>query len=308
MQVQVINVRPNAGNGLWLGLILPVAITRSFIKYTDESSELYHYSFVFSLAIAYATILFILRYIKNRSVELSTRYFVVSAIAISCIFYILFGKGMVLSLYSGILSTVGFYRIYRYLLKSFPLSFTLGEALFCAQGFTIFLYSTVINLYYSINIPLQTNLQISTFIIQVGLLSLTLICYLSHRYECFRSPCTFYVMSVIIVLFVLILPLYLILRQNPLLWIFELITEDFNILFMFAYWVLCISCAIYLVSKQIKGAQKASTVIRKSFHVLAILVFLPGLLFECTFLYLASGIMLGVFIALEVTNIFLNCI
>lgn len=74
---------------------------------------------------------------------------------------------------------------------------------------------------------------------------------------------------------------------------------------MFAYWILCSSCATYAVSTQIKVAKKASTVIRKSFHILAVLVFLPGLLFECTFIYLASGVALGIFIILEVKNTFL---
>ncbi|KAI4457895.1 transmembrane protein 15-related [Holotrichia oblita] len=106
-------------------------------------------------------------------------------------------------------------------------------------------------------------------------------------------------MSVIIIIFILLLPLHLLLKQSPVLWIFGLLTKDINTLLMFAYWVLCSGCATYAVSKQIKVAKKASTVIRKSFHILAILVFLPGLLFECIFIYLASGVTLGIFIILE---------
>ncbi|GJQ74666.1 hypothetical protein Trydic_g21518 [Trypoxylus dichotomus] len=299
MQEELIKVRPNAGNGLWLGFILPIAIITSFIKYIDGSSEIYHYCFVFSLGLTYTTILFIAKYSKNQSVTLSAKQFLFPAITIGCVFYIIFNNGALLCCYSGLLSTIGFYKLYLTILKNFPLSFTLGEALFCAQGFTIFLYSSAINLYYAISIPLRTNLQISTFIIQVGLLCLTAICYLTYRYEYFRSTSTFYKASVILVIFLLLLPLHLILRQSPLLWIFELITKDFNILFMFIYWVLCSSCAIFLLSKQIRGARKASTTVRKTFHILVILVFLPGLLFECTFVYLASGIALGVFIALE---------
>lgn len=69
---------------------------------------------------------------------------------------------------------------------------------------------------------------------------------------------------------------------------------------IFAYWAICSVCATFAMSRQIKWAQKASTVTRKSFHILAVLVFLPGLLFECCFIYLASGVVLGIFIALEV--------
>lgn len=177
--------RPNAGNGLWLGLILPIALILSFIKYTVESSELYHYCFFVSLGIAYTTIIFIINFTKSKSGNVNTRQFIFPAIVVSSTFYIVFNKGKsdilsnvihyylniilgaLLCSYSGILSTVGFYKLYLFILKRFPLSFTLGEALFCAQGCTIFLYSTTINLYNAINTPPKTNLQISTLIVQV---------------------------------------------------------------------------------------------------------------------------------------------
>lgn len=69
---------------------------------------------------------------------------------------------------------------------------------------------------------------------------------------------------------------------------------------MIVYWIICSSCAVYAVSNQIKGAKRASTIVRKSFHILALLVFLPGVMYECSLIYLASGVVLGIFITLEV--------
>ena len=54
------------------------------------------------------------------------------------------------------------------------------------------------------------------------------------------------------------------------------------------------------VNLQIEGQQHASTVIRKNFHILAVVVFTPGLLRECCFIYLATGVVLAFFVALEV--------
>ncbi|KAK9696494.1 hypothetical protein QE152_g31862 [Popillia japonica] len=145
-QEELIKVRPNAENGLWLGLLLPIAIISSYIKYSNESSSLYRSCFLFTLV--------------------NKRYFIFPTVAVSCIFHI-FNHGTFLCCYSGILSSIGFYTIYMFSLRKCPWSFTLGEALFCAQGFTIFLYSTLINLYNAIYSPLKTDLQISTIVIQL---------------------------------------------------------------------------------------------------------------------------------------------
>ena len=66
------------------------------------------------------------------------------------------------------------------------------------------------------------------------------------------------------------------------------------------YWVICSGLAVMAVNVQIQGQQRASTVVRKYFHVLAVAVFIPGLIRECCFLYLASGVVLAVITALEV--------
>ena len=60
--------------------------------------------------------------------------------------------------------------------------------------------------------------------------------------------------------------------------------------------VITTSFVIYRVNRK----QQTNTGTRKVFHLLIVLVYVPGLLYQCTFLYLASGIMLAVFIVLEV--------
>ena len=57
------------------------------------------------------------------------------------------------------------------------------------------------------------------------------------------------------------------------------------------------------VNVQIQGQQRASTVVRKYIHVLAVAVFIPGLIRECRFLYLASGVVLAVITVLELLHV-----
>lgn len=52
--------------------------------------------------------------------------------------------------------------------------------------------------------------------------------------------------------------------------------------------------------KQIEGKRRANTTKRKVFHILAVAVYLPALIFECTFIYLASGVAMAIFFILEV--------
>lgn len=70
---------------------------------------------------------------------------------------------------------------------------------------------------------------------------------------------------------------------------------------MILYWVICVCIATLAVIRQEhKGASSSSE--RKIFHILAVAVFVPGLMYECTLLYLGSGMLLGIFFLLEVNN------
>lgn len=72
------------------------------------------------------------------------------------------------------------------------------------------------------------------------------------------------------------------------------------------FWSILSAIAAFVVYQKISGAAKASTIVRKVFHLLAIAVFIPGLLYHCNFLYLASGVTFGTFIILDVSNKFCN--
>ena len=66
------------------------------------------------------------------------------------------------------------------------------------------------------------------------------------------------------------------------------------------YWAGCFILAFISVVYQILQSSQATTSVRKIFHILAILVYVPGLIFEPTFLYLASGLVFVLFSMIEV--------
>lgn len=64
-----------------------------------------------------------------------------------------------------------------------------------------------------------------------------------------------------------------------------------------------IGITIAAVSWHLSRNQTSNTSIRKIFHILILLVFVPGLIYQCTFLFVASGVALAAFILLELMRI-----
>lgn len=70
---------------------------------------------------------------------------------------------------------------------------------------------------------------------------------------------------------------------------------------LLVYWVGCVLIAIAVMAGQISSKQKATTSLRKYFHILAVVVFIPGILVNPCLMYLASGLVLALFLLLEVS-------
>ena len=67
-----------------------------------------------------------------------------------------------------------------------------------------------------------------------------------------------------------------------------------------AYWSGCLFLASVAIIFQVLRSSHASTSTRKIFHILAVMVYIPGLIWDPTFLYLASGVVLALFLMIEV--------
>lgn len=64
-----------------------------------------------------------------------------------------------------------------------------------------------------------------------------------------------------------------------------------------------IGMTVATVGWQMNRKEGSNTRTRKIFHVLIVLVFIPGLIYQCTFLFVASGIALALLIVLETMRI-----
>lgn len=64
-----------------------------------------------------------------------------------------------------------------------------------------------------------------------------------------------------------------------------------------------IGVTVATVHWQMNRNQQSNTRTRKIFHILIVFVFLPGLIYQCTFLFVASGIALALFIVLETMRV-----
>lgn len=64
-----------------------------------------------------------------------------------------------------------------------------------------------------------------------------------------------------------------------------------------------IGITVATVGWQLNRNEKSNTRTRKIFHVLIVLVFVPGLIYQCTFLFVTSSIALALFFVLETMRI-----
>lgn len=64
-----------------------------------------------------------------------------------------------------------------------------------------------------------------------------------------------------------------------------------------------IGLTVVTVAWQMNRHEQSNTRTRKIFHILIVLIFMPSLIYQCSFLFIASGIALAIFITLETIRI-----
>ncbi|CAH1373437.1 unnamed protein product [Tenebrio molitor] len=297
-----VQTRPNAGPGLWLTLLLPLALIISAATQPIISTSTYKLSSIFSVGLICSSLVFLYQISSNKRLKIFNAWLIAACIIVTVLFRICLHRGMAFSIWSAIFSTILYYKLYIFVLEKLPKCFTLGEAAVCTQSYTLLLYFTLVNVFQHVERTPTTVMQMSTLTIQVGLFGISTIIFLT--YLCgIRSPTKFYILTGSVFVFTVLLPLEILLKKNALLWILNLFWDDLQTSKVVLYWTVFSLVAIVSVNKRIKEAKKATTAVRKIFHVLTVAVFAPGLVYNCSFLYLASGVIFGIFFLLEVLRI-----
>ncbi|KAL8515958.1 hypothetical protein ACS0TY_014601 [Phlomoides rotata] len=93
-------------------------------------------------------------------------------------------------------------------------------------------------------------------------------------------------------------------HSHPLLWVIDFVlSEPHKRLTLCLYWLLIISLSVGLCYKKSKNSKTERILLRKYYHLTAVIIFVPALIFQPKFLDLAFGAALAVFIMLEIIRI-----
>ncbi|XP_013391612.1 dolichol kinase [Lingula anatina] len=216
--------------------------------------------------------------------------------------YFLFkGKFGAILLGIGILGPILYTFLLLKLPKCLPKSFTFGEATIVAQSLVLFVNKVFLKIVY-MNLNVANDQNVST-ITMVAVLSVGVLVLLLRLFPVLQTTRGFY-FTLLLVSIGAVTGLYLVLQDNLFMWLYEYIFYSSLKRSLFTYWLVMTGIAVLIVIYQ-NNCQKSdekktsTTVVRKYFHIIAVCVYLPGLLWDPEFLYLASIGAFCVFVLLE---------
>lgn len=216
----------------------------------------------------------------------------------SSVIWLVLRQEIVFSFVTGLLVMIIYRLSYVWLLKSLPFSFTFGEASIVAQGLVTFLYNCYLKL------PLldqatSPNMSIN-LVLQAGLLAVLFVILVTRLVPVFRKWFMFYLLFSAVVIGVCFVPIDNKLASAVLI---NFIFSDVERIAVVGVYVVLLALAGLFVTWQLRKNQKGTTSTRKIFHILIVLVIVPGLIFQCELLYVASAVILAVFAVLELARV-----
>ncbi len=144
-----------------------------------------------------------------------------------------------------------------------------------------------------------------SFITKCGLCSCLLFCSLPllPPTRWVGRPAAFLAAGAALLLGVTLPALWWRLRRDPVSWVLGTIFDSTARAALFGFWSLCLLAAVAVVGVQ-PEEKKASTRVRKYFHLLIVMVHTSGVLVDPEFLYLSSIVAISFFVLLEATRVY----
>ena len=212
--------------------------------------------------------------------------------------FLLLHQEVMFSCITGLFIVIIYRFIFIHAMKALPFSFTIGEASIVTQGFVVFLYNCYLKLPFIESS--KTTSEDLNFMLQVGLLGVSIIAIVAHILPFFRKCFPFYVLFSAVVFGICIVPIR---EKLAIAVLIDFVFSDLERICIVCAYIALLIVAGITVSWQINKSQRVTTSVRKIFHVLIVMVFVPGLIFQCHFLYVASAVILAVFIVLETARV-----
>uniref|UniRef100_UPI00398EC8C0 dolichol kinase n=1 Tax=Pristiophorus japonicus TaxID=55135 RepID=UPI00398EC8C0 len=188
-----------------------------------------------------------------------------------------------------------------------PRSFTPGEVMLFLSGLSIVtnqLIKRSLTLGDSTCDPLASFLLVAVVgTALLGLVFAVLYCFMDS--ETWVSSLIFHMLAIVFGLGIMVPWFYRLTRNDLFGWLFDFLTNTQTRIYLLSYWIALALLASVVVfhqySKQSSASKKykASTVLRKSFHIIIVATYVPGLIYDRQLLYVAAVVCFAAFVVLE---------
>jgi len=188
-------------------------------------------------------------------------------------------------------------------LSLFRYSFTLGEAILISQIISVFCVTSVIS--FGVGEISKPKSFLNLVLLELIALELVLSPILFKLRTCqpysgenlFYSM-LFYLCGALTIWLVIIPTFSSILDMNPFVWLLHFLLEDRKF-YIFGYWITVLAISLVWIKAVTNNPTVSNTVVRKYFHVVSLLLFIPGVIYSPTLLSLSFGCALAILVMLE---------
>lgn len=231
----------------------------------------------------------------------------------------------------GVVNAAGSAFCFRHFLQAFPCCTSAGEAMLVAHGLTLYLSSTILeplsklflNMVWPELTPVE-NVDPVLAIVHAIVLGMLLVPVL---YKSLLSTLSLEALEVgekepilesvpraalfcftVLAVVFWVAPAWLRLvagvPQHPVLWMLRYLMEQpVQRLGLCIYWVLVIGLFSFFLHQMTLRKQMARIMIRKGFHIMTVVMFVPALAFQADFLRISFALALGVFVLVEAIRV-----
>ncbi|KAH8253881.1 hypothetical protein KR032_007470 [Drosophila birchii] len=303
--IKAMSPRPNAGLGAWLCLLLPLALGVRLLHSPPGCQDEAQMQWILTVSaggMALETLCFFIYAFIKTGILVKCLVSLLPGVITSLCFCLLADTSLMFALFVGFLMTAAYQQIYIYTLRGFKHSFSYGEASVFVQGLVLFAMSAIhrfSGLFCAGSWATGDFDQLNMIMVN-ALFWLLVFCVALITLASLRKPLPFYLLFGVLLMAVTCAPVT---QALPVIHLLQFLLRDQKRLGILVFYLLLVLLSCITISWQIGSSSMANTRVRKIFHLLMVLVYVPGVVYECALLYLATGVALAVCVVLELVRV-----